>query len=258
VTHHYGNWVCVNSVWYWAPPGKARAGYTGRYVYWYPGRVSWIHSDAHVGWVPLAPAEAYYSHNYWGPGSLVVRSGRASTGIGINRLAYAGHAVVVPRGSLYSVNSYSAIRVANINRTNIVSSYRAAPIINDRVMPNYSSNRNRYIFNINLAHLAAKPHQAVVDRINRNISTAPGMRRPISAMAVQRDLARMGRGQLVRDPYVAQRFERFRVTSRIVPENQVHRPRSEVHFIQHTLKAQRKPPQRRPMLYSPGALHRSW
>ncbi len=258
VTHHYGNWVYVNSVWYWVPPVKTGIGNIGRYPCWYPGRVSWIHSNANVGWVPLAPAETYYSHNYWGPGSLVVRSGRASTGIGISRLAYAGHAVVVPRGSFYSVNSYSRVKVASINRTAIVNSYTATPVISDRVMPNYSSNRYRFVYNVNLAHLAAKPHQEVVDRINRNISIGPGMRRPISAMAVQRDLARMGRGQLVKDPYVAQRFQKFRVTSRIVPENQVHRPRSEVRFIQHTLKAQRKPPQRRPMFYSPGALHRSW
>ena len=25
VTHHYGNWVYVNSAWYWAPPGKVRS-----------------------------------------------------------------------------------------------------------------------------------------------------------------------------------------------------------------------------------------
>ncbi len=37
VTHHYGNWVFVNSVWYWAPPVKARAGAAGKSVCWYPG-----------------------------------------------------------------------------------------------------------------------------------------------------------------------------------------------------------------------------
>ena len=64
---------------------------------------------------------------------------------------------MVPRGSLYSVNSYASLRVANINRTVIVSNFRAAPVISDRVIPNYGAIRNRYIDNMNLAHLAAKP-----------------------------------------------------------------------------------------------------
>ena len=29
VTHHYGNWVFVNSAWYWAPPVKVKLGYLG-------------------------------------------------------------------------------------------------------------------------------------------------------------------------------------------------------------------------------------
>ncbi len=40
VTHHYGNWVFVNSAWYWAPPVKVKLGYLGDRVCWYPGRVS--------------------------------------------------------------------------------------------------------------------------------------------------------------------------------------------------------------------------
>jgi len=252
VTHHYGNWVFVNSAWYWAPPGKVMAGSIGRRLYWYPGRVSWIHSDADVGWVPLAPGETYYSHNYWGPGSFIVRARRG--GIGIGRLAYAGHAVVVPRGSFYSVNSYTGVRVANINRTAIINNYTAAPVISDRVVPNYSSIRYRYVYNISLAHLPAKPHQAVVDRINRNRMIAPNGGRAISAMAVQRNLARIDFGKPVRDPQAAQRVQKLWITSRIVPVSQVHRPRSEVQFVQRALKAQGKRPLRRPGPYGPGAL----
>jgi len=254
VTHHYGNWVFVNSGWYWAPPVKVRAGNIGRYVCWYPGRVSWIHSDGDFGWVPLAPTEKYYSHRYWGPGSFIVRTrgGGIGTGIGIGGLAYAGHAVVVPRGSLYNVNSYSGVRAANINRTAIINNYRAVPVINDRVIPNYSSMRNRHIFDINMAHLSAKPHQAVVARINRNRMIAPNARRGISAVAVQRNLARIGLGKPMRYSQGA-RVQQLRITSRIVPENMVHRPSSEVQFVQRALKAQGKRPQRRPGLYRPGA-----
>ncbi len=228
VTHHYGNWVFVNSAWYWAPPGKVMADSTGRRVSWYPGRVSWIHSDADVGWVPLAPTETYYAHNYWGPGSYAVRVRGGGVGIGIGNLAYAGHAVVVPRGSLYSVNSYTGVRVANIDRTAIISNYRAAPVISDRVVPNYRSIRYRYVYNVSLAHLSAKPHQAVLDRINRNRMIAPQGRRAISVVAVQRNLARIGLRRPIGGPQAMQRVQRLRITSRIVPENMVHRPRSEV------------------------------
>ena len=246
VTHHYGNWVFVNSAWYWAPPVRVKAGAVGKSVYWYPGRVSWIHSDGNVGWVPLAPAETYYSHHYWGPGSLFIGASTGGVGIGIGRLAYAGHAVVVPRGSFYSVNSYTGLRVANINRTAIVNNFRAAPVINDRVIPNYGTIRNRYIYNMNLAHLAAKPHQEVVERINRNRMIAPNVRRAISAVEVQRNLARIGRGQPIRGPQATQRIQVLRITGRLVPESMVHMPRSEVQFNQRALKMQLKRPQGRP------------
>ena len=77
VTHHYGSWVYVDAsrCWYWAPPvvtvGVAVVpSYTIGYG-WYPGRVSWIYTDTYVGWVPLAPYEPYYCHNYWGPSAIV-------------------------------------------------------------------------------------------------------------------------------------------------------------------------------------------
>jgi hypothetical protein len=253
VTHHYGNWVFVNSAWYWAPPEKACVGNTGRRICWYPGRVSWIHSDADVGWVPLTPAETYYAHNYWGPGSYIVRVKGGKTGIGIGRLAYTGQAVVVPRGSLYSVNNYTAVRVPNINRTTIINNYRAAPVMSDRVIPNYRSIRYRYVYNISLAHLSAKPHQAVVDRINRNRKIAPEVRRNITAVAVVHNLSRIDLGKPVSGPQAAQRVHKLRITSRIVPVNMVHRPRSEVQFVQRALKAQGKRPQRRPGSYRHGA-----
>ncbi len=254
VTHHYGNWVFVNSGWYWAPPVKAGGAGAGKRVYWYPGRVSWIHSDADVGWVPLAPAETYYSRNYWGPGSFT--DGTRERGISVGNLAYSGHAVVVPRGSLYSVNSYTGVRVANINRTVIIKNYRAAPVISDRVVPNYSSTRNRYVFDVNLAHLATKPHQAVVDRINRNRMIAPKVRGSVSSVAIVRRLSRIGSGKPVRDPQAVARVQKLKVTSRMVPVDLVYRPRSEVHFAQRALKAQVKRPYRRPGSHRPGAKHR--
>ncbi|MGC9965058.1 MAG: DUF6600 domain-containing protein [Syntrophobacteraceae bacterium] len=253
VTHHYGNWVLANSNWYWAPPVTVTTGSTGRCAHWYPGRVSWIHSDADVGWVPLAPDEIYYSHNYWGPASSIVKAKRGGGSTGTVRLAYSGYAVVVPRGSLYSVDSYSGVRVANISRTTIVKNYRVEPVISDRVIPNYNAIRNRYIYSVNLAILAAKPHEAVVARIDRNRINSVRVRRAISGQAVQLHTARIGRGELISGPQAAQRIQKPRITARIVPENMVHRPGSEVHFIQRSLKVQEKRPQLWPGFQKPGA-----
>lgn len=250
VTHHHGNWVFVKSAWYWAPPVTLRAGNIGAYASWYPGRVSWVHSDTHVGWVPLAPSEPYYSHRYWGPGSTAVSVKRSGSRIGIGGLAYAGQAVVVPRTSLYNVNSYSGVRVPNIDRASVVNNYRAAPVISDRVVPNYASNRDRYIYNIDLAHLGAKPHQTVVARINHNLAIAPKGRGAVSAADVQRELARIGRGKPI-SPQAAQVIQKLKITSRIVPENQVHKPRAEVQFTEHVLKGQAVRPKRRPDLHGP-------
>jgi hypothetical protein len=253
VTHHYGNWVLVNSTWYWAPPGTARTGSAGRYASWSPGRVSWIHSGANVGWVTLAPGETYYAHHYWGPGSSTVGLRRAVGGIGIGNLSYAGYAVVVPRGSLYSVDSYTGVRAASINRTTIISDYRAAPVISDRVIPNYSATRNRYIYSVNLAVLAAKPHEAVVARIDRNRMAALRGRSGISGWSVQQNTVRIGRAVPIRGAQGAQRIQQPTITVRLVPSNMVHRPRSEVRFIQRTLKVQGKRPQPMPGIQRHGA-----
>jgi hypothetical protein len=66
---HYGRWVTVSGRWCWAP-GR----YVARPVY-APALVAWVghHPRVHpgpplVGWVPLAPREAYYPHYARGPG----------------------------------------------------------------------------------------------------------------------------------------------------------------------------------------------
>jgi hypothetical protein len=67
---HYGRWVAVSGRWCWAP-GR----YVARPVY-APALVAWVGNPrVHpgpplVGWVPLAPREAYYPHyarrpSYW-------------------------------------------------------------------------------------------------------------------------------------------------------------------------------------------------
>ncbi|MCD6352828.1 MAG: hypothetical protein J7M06_01280, partial [Proteobacteria bacterium] len=77
LTHHYGNWIFVNGYWYWAPPVSRRMIHTGLPLFdigfgWYPGRVAWIYSDIHVGWITLAPYEYYYCHHRWGRHSVLI------------------------------------------------------------------------------------------------------------------------------------------------------------------------------------------
>ena len=102
---------------------------------------------------------------------------------------------------------------------------------------------------MNMAHLTVKPHQEVVDRINRNRMIAPNVRRAISAVEVQRNLARIGRGQPIRGPQATQRIQVLRITGRLVPASMVNRPRSEVQFNQRALKMQLKRPQSGPSFH---------
>ena len=57
--------------------------------YWYPGRVSWIHTRTYVGWVPHAPRETYHSYRHWGGHHVVVVNNVNITQININVRNYA-------------------------------------------------------------------------------------------------------------------------------------------------------------------------
>ena len=161
----------VRNGWYWMPPVARVAVAAGPVVGlgWYPGRVAWIHSGAEIGWVPLAPAEQYYSHRRWGPRSVVVAGGGvAGIGIGLANLRYVGHAVVVNQRNFYGVNNYRTVRVTNINRTTIINNYRAAPVVNNTVINNYGSLRQRHNFTTapvtqQAASDSAQPHPAKPD-----------------------------------------------------------------------------------------------
>ena len=149
VTHHYGNWVYARNYWYWAPPVvSVRAGlpFLDIGFFWSPGRVSWIHSGAYVGWVPLAPRETYYSHRHWGGRHdvVVTKSNFGQINIHPRNYAYAHRAIVVPQKDFYRVNNYRDVRVINVDRTTIIKDYRAAPVVNNTVIKNYTTDRQRY------------------------------------------------------------------------------------------------------------------
>ena len=114
VTMHYGNWLWANGGWCWVPPAVG----VGVTVGWFPGRVGWLYSNADVGWFPLAIGEPYYSHHRWGGGAVVVNNVTINNfNRRVDNYRFAGRAVVVPRNTLYSANSYRGVRLRNSRRT---------------------------------------------------------------------------------------------------------------------------------------------
>jgi hypothetical protein len=227
-THHYGNWVYVNNAWYWGPPETGGVG-----LAWYPGRVAWIGSGEDVGWVPLAPNEPYYSHYAWGPSATVIGAA-AVVGLTIGSLAYLNHAVVVPQHDFYGVNNYSSVRVTTIDRATIVNSYHTAPVVNNSIFKDYSTDRNRY--NFTNVKVADKPHNTVLNRIEHNQGIAKQEGAKVNANALKQNITQAKPAPLPTQTKVAAP----KVTSKMVPESQMNKPASEVKFQPKELKEKPK------------------
>lgn len=243
ITHHYGNWVFIESCncWYWGPPAPMTTVSAGPAVGfsfgWYPGRVVWLYSGVDVGWAVLTPVEPYYSYHAWGPAAIVV--GSAAVNIDIARFGYINHAVVVNQNSFYSVNNYTNVRITNIDRMAIINNYHAAPVVNNTVIQNYSSIKQRY--NFTNAQAAVKPHQSVLGRIESNQAIVRQQGRTVSAKALQQNVANAPRGGLAKAGSIGPP----KLTSKIVPANQVNTPREQLNFRQKDLVTKPKPAQMR-------------
>ena len=246
VTHHYGNWLYAGNFWYWAPPvvgvQVGIAPLLGIGFGWYPGRVGWISSGINVGWIPLAPFEPYYCNRYWGPRNLVVNNINV-TNININRYQYANRAIVVNQRNLYGVNNYQNVRITNINRNTIINNYRAAPVVNNTVVKNYSDMRNRY--NFTDARVEHRPHDTVLNRISHNeqvARTAGG----VNARAIEQNVATFQQGK----PQPEAKVEPPRVTDRLVRPQDAGRPTSDLQLPQREVRAKSKAPS--PIVAGPG------
>jgi hypothetical protein len=238
VTHHYGNWIYAQNAWYWAPPvASVRVGLPLLNIgfFWYPGRVSWIHSGSNVGWVPLAPQETYYSHRNWGGPRVVVVNNVNITRININirSYAYANHAIIVPQENFSRVNNYRTVRITNTNTTTIINNYRAAPVINNTVINNYTTNNQR--FNSTNVTVNEKPHKAVIERIQKNETTIRAGRKEDAAVITQQ-VKKLPEGKINREIQI----EQPKVTNRIVPANEANRPKEEIKFPQREVKGSEK------------------
>jgi len=237
VTHHYGNWLIINGRWYWAPPAPVVEVVAGPFIGfgWYPGRVAWISSGADVGWVPLAPAEVYYSHHSWGPSAVVVTAVPAVT-VAVGGLAFASAAVVVPQGAIYSVNNYSSVRVTNISQTTIVSNFHAAPVLNNTVIKDYNQTTAKYNF-VNKAPTVI-PHSTVVERISQNQQVASTTAKSLTASAL-RQAATAGRA--AKPVEKAAVPPPTKLTNKLVPPSQVNVPKSQASFNPVEIKKNTKP-----------------
>jgi hypothetical protein len=239
VTHHYGNWIYARNYWYWAPPVvSVRVGLPLLNVgfYWYPGRVSWIHMGTYVGWVTLAPRETYYSHRRWGdPHAVVVTNANlAQININLRNYAYANRAIVVPQKDFYGVSDYRKVRVTNINPATIINNYRASPVVNNTMIKDYTTDKQRYNFaNVKVNE---KPHNTVINRIQQNQAIIREGRQE-KASVVQERVKSIPEGKINREV----RIESPKVTNRIVPAAEVNRPKAEIKFQQREIKTGGKP-----------------
>jgi hypothetical protein len=184
LTHHYGNWIFIQGSWYWAPPVTGVMAYAGLPLLevgfsWYPGRVGWIYSGAHVGWIPLAPYEPYYGYRRWGRYSFAVASKKlARFHFNIHKYRHRRHAVIIHRNHFYRVNNYNSARVRGISHDTVVNRYRMAPVINRAVKKdNYRAIQKRR--RLNNVHVRGRPNTSVAKR-KRNTQSVRWKRPEVS------------------------------------------------------------------------------
>jgi hypothetical protein len=138
-THHYGNWINLHGAWWWTPYIHTGVSFPGISLvnlhihfgplfkpFWHPGRVAWISTTSHVGWIPLAPWESYYGCRKWGPRTVVVKKiGNLKNRHRIGRYAYRDHSLIVShqqfrRVSPHTRHDYRKLMVRGVKRNAIL------------------------------------------------------------------------------------------------------------------------------------------
>lgn len=236
VLDEYGRWV--------------RVYYEGAYRYfWRPVHVGIDWSPFSVGrwtswygdpcWIP-AERFGYVTHHYgnwvlvkgiwyWTP--PVVRAdinlGPPFFNIGINRYRYFKRAVIINRENLHRVNNYKRIRTTN--NVNVITKYRAAPAINNRIIGNYTKIRKKYDFkNVNPTR---KPHRIVTKKIHQN-KLETKMNSAVRAKTVSKTPKKIRHRNLAEGA----KIKKLKVKSRLVPTDQANRPVSKVNFRERDLR----------------------
>jgi hypothetical protein len=155
------------------------------------------------------------------------------------------HAVVIPQNNLYSVNNYRNVQVTNINRTTIINDYQAAPVVNNTVINNYTTIKQRHNYT-NVA-VNEKPHNTVINRIQQNQAVIREGKKE-KASVVQERVKSIPEGKVNREVQI----EAPKGTNYIVPANEVNRPKSEIKLQQREIKTSGKPVQEEKPTAKPG------
>lgn len=231
VTHHYGNWVAINTNWYWAPPVETYQSNDSGCA-WYPGRVAWVSSESEVGWIPLAPAEAYYAHNYWGPQTVVVELAAPSVLINIGSLAFYRSAVIIPVATIYTVHNYHTVRVRNVHADIITRRFHSSTDVN-RIVSKDSSHKRYHFTNADATH---KPHRDALRRVEDN-RRAGRTGKDVSVASFKQALSAAKPSEPVKGGAVC----RPKLTSSIVSADRVNSPKSPEGAKPVDMKKQVKP-----------------
>jgi hypothetical protein len=173
ITHHYGNWIFVRGLWYWAPPAARVRVRLGPPILniefaWNPGRVAWVHSKIHIGWVPLDPREPYNSYRSWGRRAIVVNNVNVKKiNTNIKNYKYLNHAVIIKRKNFFDAKSYSKHRIRNIKSNALINNnYHATPFVDGRGVKYYKSMRLRH--KLMDAYAKKTPQGMISNRIRDN------------------------------------------------------------------------------------------
>jgi hypothetical protein len=143
---------------------------------------------------------------------------------------HAGHAVIVPKDRFYRGNDYSGVRVRDVSKTDLMSHYHAAPVVDDKMFDNYPNIKQRYDFTD--GGIREKPHQVVIDRIRDNQKST--RLEPGNGRSVQQRVAKTKQGK----PTVGVEITPPKVPNRFVPPEKVRKPREEMKFPEMEIKKQ--------------------
>lgn len=248
ITHHYGSWVFVGGLWYWAPPVVRAGARFGRPLpllpipfAWYPGRVAWMYSGVRVGWIPLAPFETFYARRPWGPRVVVVHN-VAAVNLNLRSFRYLDHAVIVNQSNFYRANTYRNVRITGISNVTIIKDFRPAPVISGAVIHNYNSIPQRFDFTN--VRVARKPHQTTVARIRHNQAISQ-KNTNVTAHSIRVNVGKAKLSAPARGAQIAPP----KVSAKLVPANQVNKPVNKIKFPEKQVKGKTQPvvPKKQPM-----------
>ncbi len=225
VTHHYGNWIWVRGLWYWAPPvSRIRVrsgppllniGFT-----WSPGRVGWIDFGVRIGWVVLAPHE----HYRWTPyrdrhGIIVNQSAGRHIYVRNEKYRYLNHTVIVDKKKLYRAGDGRPLRTRNSSFTSSRKPILPMPLVqhkvtkHEREMPKRRKPENR--------NAAGKPLLTVNPSLDNTRLTNSTKNR-------HRTSSKIGRAR----PVDKAEFKGAKIKKKMAPLKQVRRPSPKQGFTQ--------------------------